>query len=95
MPGEERLARELPQARGGQLGRFQDLGFEQHRVGRQWELRGVVARRDQSQALDLSLGSGCCRYSFEKQPEGRSRISAKGAEVGRRVRAELSARAGR
>jgi hypothetical protein len=34
------------------------------------------------------MRSGCCRYSFEKQPEGRSRISAKGAGVARRARAE-------
>ncbi len=35
-----------------------------------------------------SMRSGCCRYSFEKQPEGRSRISAKGVRASRCVPAE-------
>src|SRR5664280_979986 len=34
------------------------------------------------------MRSGCCRCSFEKQPEGRSRRSAKGAGMARRARAE-------
>ena len=34
------------------------------------------------------MRSGCCRYSFEKQPEGRSRISAKGVRASRCVPAE-------
>ena len=34
------------------------------------------------------MRSGYCRCSFEKQPEERSRISAKGAGVARRARAE-------
>ena len=34
------------------------------------------------------MRSNCCRCSFEKQPEGRSRRSAKGAGVARRARAE-------
>jgi hypothetical protein len=34
------------------------------------------------------MRSSCCRCSFEKQSEGRSRRSAKGAGVARRARAE-------